>query len=459
VAPAPVPAKLLVADDQPDVLEAVRLLAKGRGMQVRTATSPAAALAVAEAEDLDVILIDLNYARDTTSGREGMDLLGRLRELDPTVPVVVMTAWGSIEGAVDAMRRGARDYLQKPWDNARLIATLETQVELARALRSSRRLEAETARHREGELPELVAESRPMQQVMRVLERVAPSEASVLITGEHGSGKEVVARWLHAASPRGAGAFVAINAGGLGEGVLDSELFGHVRGAFTDARADRAGCFELADGGTLLLDEISNMGLGQQARLLRVLQTGEYHPVGSSRARRADVRVLAATNADVARDAAEGRFREDLLYRLNTVEVRLPPLRERKDDIPRLAALFLARHARRSGGAPRPLTPAAMEALLAHPWPGNVRELEHVIERARLLATGTAIDADDLALKPRAEAARRLEDLTLEQAERYLIERALATHGGNVTDAARALGVSRSALYRRLAALGVKTGP
>jgi DNA-binding NtrC family response regulator len=453
VAPAP---RLLVADDQPDVLEAVRMLARAHGFDVRSATSPAAVLALCEAEDFDVCLLDLNYARDTTSGVEGMALLERLRELDPTLPVVVMTAWGSIEGAVEAVRRGARDYVPKPWDNARLVATLTAQLELRRALRTVNRLDAEAARTRQAELPAIVARSRAMQQVMALVERVAPSSASVLITGEHGSGKEVIARALHAASTRQGRAFVAVNAGGLSDGVLESELFGHVKGAFTDARSDRTGCFELADGGTLFLDEIANMPHGQQARLLRVLQTGEFHPVGSSRARKVDVRVLAATNADVARQAAEGRLREDLVYRLNTVEIRLPPLRERRDDIPDLASLFLARA---RGGSARRLSAAAMEALLAHPWPGNVRELEHVVERATLLAAGDEIAASDLMLRPRLAdvAAPRLEDMTLEQVERYLIERTLAAQGGNVSEAARVLGLSRSALYRRLAGLGIRS--
>jgi len=450
VAPAP---RLLVADDQPDVLEAVRMLARTSGFDVRSASSPAAVLAMCEAEDFDVCLLDLNYARDTTSGTEGMDLLERLRELDPALPVVVMTAWGSIEGAVEALRRGARDYLQKPWDNARLVATLKAQLELRRALRTANRLDAEAARTRRAELPAIVARSRAMQQVMALVERVAPSSASVLITGEHGTGKEVIARALHAASARSGQAFVAVNAGGLSDGVLESELFGHVKGAFTDARADRTGCFELADGGTLFLDEIANMPHGQQARLLRVLQTGELHPVGSSRARMVDVRVLAATNADVTRETAEGRLREDLLYRLNTVEIRLPPLRERRDDIAELASTFLAC----ARGPARRLSPAAMEALLGHAWPGNVRELEHVIERAGLLATGDEITPSDLMLRPRGDAVPRLEDMTLDEVERYLIERTLAAQSGNVSEAARALGLSRSALYRRLASLGIRS--
>ena len=449
--------RLLVADDQPDVLEAVRMLARAHGFEVRGATSPAAVLALVEAEDFDVCLIDLNYARDTTSGTEGMDLLARLRELDPTLPVVVMTAWGSIEGAVEAIRRGARDYLQKPWDNARLLATLRSQLELREALRVANRLDAEAARTRRAELPPIAAKSRAMQGVISLVERVAPSNASVLVLGEHGTGKEVIARVIHAASHRRDKAFVAVNAGGLAEGVLESELFGHVKGAFTDARHDRTGCFELADGGTLFLDEIANMPMGQQARLLRVLQTGEFHQVGSSRARKVDVRVLAATNADPARAAAEGQLREDLLYRLNTVEIRLPPLRDRREDIPDLVAIFLARAAR--SNAPKKVSSDAMQALLAHAWPGNVRELEHVIERATLLAIGDEIGVDDLMLRGRSEAAPpRLEEMTLEQVESYLIERALAAQGGNVSEAARVLGLSRSALYRRLASLGVRGG-
>jgi DNA-binding NtrC family response regulator len=450
---------LLVADDQPDVLEAVRMLARANGFDVRSATSPAAVLALVEAEDFDVCLIDLNYARDTTSGKEGMDLLARLRELDPTLPVVVMTAWGSIEGAVEAIRRGARDYLQKPWDNARMLATLRAQLELRSALRAANRLDAEAARNRAHELPEVVAKSRAMQHVMALVDRIAPSNASVLITGEHGTGKEVLARFIHAKSARKDKAFVAVNAGGLSDGVLESELFGHVKGAFTDARTDRTGCFELADGGTLFLDEIANMPHGQQARLLRVLQTGEFHPVGSSRAKKVDVRVLAATNADVARAAADGKLREDLVYRLNTVEVTLPPLRDRRDDIADLARMFLVRAAH--NGQARRLAASAMEALLAHGWPGNVRELEHVIERATLLAQGEEITADDLLLRGRSDGAParpRLEEMTLEQVERYLIERALAAQGGNVSEAARVLGLSRSALYRRLASLGVRGG-
>jgi DNA-binding NtrC family response regulator len=459
-APAGAPqARILIADDQIDVLEALRLLLKRDGYAVLTAQSPAGVLAMLESEDVDVLLMDLNYARDTTSGREGLELLARVRQLDATLPVVMMTAWGSVEGAVEAMRGGARDYVQKPWDNTRLLATLRTQLELGRALRRSRRLEEENTHLRKGgERTSLVGESRAMLPIRRLVERVAPSGANVLITGEHGTGKEVVARWLHSASGRPERPFVAVNSGGLSEGVFESELFGHVKGAFTDAKADRIGCFELADGGTLFLDEIGNMPLTQQAKLLRVLQTGELHPVGSSKVRRVSVRVVSATNVDLGKAVSEGRFREDLLYRLNTVEVHLPPLRDRREDIPLLAAHFLGVHGQRYGRTGMKLAPSALDALMGYPWPGNVRELEHAVERSLLMAAGDEVTAEDLLLRRGGgrEGQSRLEEMTLEEVERYLIERSLARHEGNVSDAAKALGLSRSALYRRMQYYGIK---
>ncbi|MEZ4429757.1 MAG: sigma-54 dependent transcriptional regulator [Nannocystaceae bacterium] len=450
-------ARVLIADDQSDVLLALRMLLKGQGYQLHLARSPAELLAAVEVHDFDAILIDLNYARDTTSGREGLDLLAQLATLDATLPVLVMTAWSSVDGAVEAMRRGARDYIQKPWDNTRLLTALRTQIERGRAERRSGRLAGENERLvGPRELPPLVAGSRAMKPVLRILSRVAPSDASVLITGEHGTGKEVVARWLHARSLRAERPFIAVNAGALGEGVFESELFGHVKGAFTDARADRLGCFELADGGTLFLDEIANMPLAQQAKLLRVLQTGEFHRVGSSKLRRVDVRAIAATNAPLAELTGSGGFREDLLYRLNTVELHLPPLRERQEDILRLAQHFLEVIGPRYGGTVVAFSPAAERALLEHRWPGNVRELEHVVERALLLAAGATIQEEDLVLRPGGrERPLAIDDLTLDEAERYLIVRALARAGNNVSEAAQRLGLSRSALYRRLARYGI----
>src|ERR687889_729801 len=367
--------RVLIADDQADVLEALRLLLKAEGFQLETASSPAGVLAAIEAREFDVALIDLNYARDTTSGEEGLNLLSRIQGLDPTLPVVVMTAWGSVEVAVEAMRRGARDFIQKPWDNARLLAIIRTQIELSQALRKGQRLEAENSLLRGEGMPKLIAESAAMQGVLQVISRVGPSDANVLILGENGTGKGVVARALHAVSGRASRPMVIVNSGGVSEGVFESELFGHVRGAFTDARADRVGRFELADHGTLFLDEIANVPLSLQPKLLRVLETGEFERVGSSQTRRADVRVLSATNANLAEEVANGRFRQDLFFRLNTVEIHLPPLRERPEDIPALAAHFLGIHAQRYRKELGGFDPAALEVLAAYPWPGNVREL------------------------------------------------------------------------------------
>ena len=447
--------RVLIADDQPDVLESLRLLLKAEGFQTEAAASPAAVLRAVEKTDFDAALIDLNYARDTTSGQEGLDLLMRLQALDSTLPVVVMTAWGSIDVAVEAMRRGARDFIQKPWENERLISILRTQIELSRALRLGARLEAENRLLRAEGLPTLIAESPAMRPVIELLTRVGPSDANVLITGEHGTGKEVVARTLHALSTRAAKPMVTVNMGGLAEGVLESELFGHVKGAFTDAKADRVGRFELAEGGTLFLDEIANMPKGQQARLLRVLETGEFERVGSSKTRRVDVRLLAATNASPQEEVQAGRFREDLLFRLNTVEIHLPPLRDRREDIPLFAGHFLHQHAAKYNKRVEGFDEGAMRALLASSWPGNVRELDHVVERAVLLAQGEAVLTSDLSLRPARDSSAHLEEMGLEEVERFLIQKALQRFQGNVSEAARFLGLSRSGLYRRLQKYGL----
>jgi DNA-binding NtrC family response regulator len=442
--------RILVADDQPDVLEAIRLLLKAEGFETATVESPGEVRDAVEKGDFDLALIDLNYTRDTTSGKEGLDLLSALRELDATLPVVVMTAWGSVGGAVEAMQRGARDYIEKPWDNDRLLTTIRTQVALGRALRRSQRLEGENLHLKGDGAPELIAESKAMEQVLEVIDRVGPSEANVLIVGEHGTGKEVVAQWLHAVSKRSKNTLVAVNAGGFSEGVFDSELFGHVKGAFTDAKTDRVGCFELADGGTLFLDEIANVPLQQQAKLLRVVESREIQRVGSSKVRKVNVRVLSATNANLGEAVARGDFREDLLYRLNTVEIRLPPLRERLEDIPLLANHFLVQHVARYERHIEGFSSAAMAALIAHPWPGNVRELQHAVERAVLMSRGSRIEAADLGLRRRADGSVLMDELTLEEAERLLVEKAVDRYQGNVSKAADALGLSRSALYRRL---------
>src|SRR5712691_2735618 len=356
--------RILIADDQTDVLEALRLLLKGEHFQIESASSPAGVLKVVDAQELDVVLIDLNYARDTTSGSEGLDLLTKIQAVDPTLPVVVMTAWGSVDLAVEAMRRGARDFIQKPWDNARLLTVLRTQVELADALRRGRHLEAEnialrdTAAGAPAKIPLLIAESTSMKAVLNLVKRIGPADANVLITGENGTGKEVIARTLHSLSSRFREPLIPVNAGALAEGVFESELFGHVKGAFTDAKTDRVGRFELADGGTFFLDEIANVPVNLQPKLLRVLETGDFERVGSSRTRHVNVRLVSATNSNLSEEVASGRFRQDLLFRLNTIEIHIPPLQERREDIPPLAEHFLlqdgARYRKNIGGFEQP---------------------------------------------------------------------------------------------------------
>jgi DNA-binding NtrC family response regulator len=442
--------RVLVADDQPAVREALRLLLKDEGYAIETAASPAGVLAAVQAGDFDAVLLDLNYARDTTTGRDGLELVSELQAWDAGLPSIDMSAWGGVDKAVEAIRRGARDFIESPWDNTRLLTTLRTQVELGRALRRSRRLEGENRLLRHDGTPELIAQSAAMRPVLRLMDRVAASDANVLITGEHGTGKEVVAQWLHASSPRAARGLVAVNLGGLSEGLFESEMFGHVKGAFTDARSDRIGRIELAEGGTLLLDEVGTLGLRQQAKLLRVLESGEVERVGASRARRIDVRILAATNADLHAEVAAGRFREDLLFRLNTIEIRIPPLRERREDILPRAEHFLRRYAARYRKPAGGFEPEAVQALQAHPWPGNVRELDHTLERAVLMSQDSLIRSGDLGLRASGGPGTRLEDLPLEEVERVLIHKAMERHDGNVSQAAKALGLSRSALYRRL---------
>ena len=446
---------ILIADDQPDVLEALRFLIKGDGYQCEPVTSPAAALDAIESRDFDAVVMDLNYTRDTTSGQEGLDLLKRIQALDSTLPVVVMTAWGSVELAVEAMRRGARDFIQKPWDNARVSAILKTQIELGRALRTGQRLEAENRALRAERFPQLIAESAAMRPVLDVISRVGPSDANVLITGENGTGKGLVAQTLHSVSLRSSRPLVTVNTGGLAEGIFESELFGHVKGAFTDAKTDRVGRFEMADGGTLFLDEISNISSNLQSKLLRALETGEFERVGSSKSRRVDVRIFSATNADLHAEIEAGRFRQDLLFRLNTIEIHLPPLRDRREDLVTLASHFLRQHASHYRKHFTGFDETAIKALLAHAWPGNVRELDHAVERAVLMCSGETVRASDLGLRAGREGAPRLEDMSLEDVEALLIKKALARFDGNVSHAAEALGLSRSALYRRLQRYGL----
>jgi DNA-binding NtrC family response regulator len=449
------PGRILIADDQTDVLEALRLLLKGEGYQVDTVKTPSGALKALGERDFDLAIMDLNYARDTTSGQEGLDLLSKVQTLDTTLPVVVITAWASVDIAVEAMRRGARDFITKPWDNARLLAIVRNQIELGSAVRKYRRLEQENELLRGKGGPTLIADSPAMRPVLELIARVGPSDANVLVTGENGTGKGVVAQALHRVSARGAKPLITVNMGGLPEGIFESELFGHVKGAFTDAKTDRAGRFELADGGTLFMDEIGNIPLTQQNKLLRTLETGEFERVGSSRTQRANVRIVSATNADLSAEVANGKFRQDLLFRLNTIEIHLPPLRERPEDIALLAMHFLKEHTEHYRKSVTGFDDHAIAAMKAYAWPGNVRQLDHAIERGVLMCQGKVVRAQDLGLHAAAEAAARVEDMSLEEVEAFLIKKALARHEGNARKAAEALGLSRSAFYRRLERYGL----
>jgi DNA-binding NtrC family response regulator len=447
--------RVLVADDQPSILEAVELLLQPQGIQVDTVRSPQLLLEALGQSDYDVLLIDLNYTRDTTSGKEGLDLLARLQEIDPRLPVIVMTAWGNIDLAVESIKRGARDFIQKPWENERLISIIRVHAELHQALRRARQLELENRLLRAEGMPEFIAGAPNMQPVLELIAQVGPSDANVLITGEHGTGKEIVAKLLHAASPRARMALVAVNAGGLPEGTFESEIFGHVKGAFTDARTDRVGRFELANGGTLFLDEIANVPLRQQAKLLRVLETGELERVGSSQTRRVDVRVLSATNAQLTEEAAAGNFREDLLFRINTVEIHLPALRDRREDIPLLATHFLQRNRTRYRKQVTAFSASAMQQMMQYAWPGNVRELEHAVERAVLLCRGEEIEPSNLAMAPGRPSAPSFDNMSIDEVESLLIRKVLRRCDGNISQASEALGLSRAALYRRIEKYGL----
>jgi len=446
--------RVLIADDQRDVLEALRILLKGEGHQTESVTSVSGIFNALQQRDYALLMMDLNYTRDTTSGQEGLEVIPKIQALDSTLPIVVMTAWATIDLAVEAMKRGARDFVPKPWDNERLLTIVRTQIELASALRKGRKLEAAN-KLLGGNVPNMIADAPSMRPVVEMIPRVAPSDANVLITGENGTGKSLIAQALHALSPRASHSMITVNMGGLSETLFESELFGHVKGAFTDAKTDRAGRFELADESSLFMDEIANIPLNQQAKLLRVIEAGEFERVGSSKTLRANVRIISATNANLVDEVAAGRFRQDLLFRLNTIEIALPPLRDRREDIIPLANNFLRMHAQRYRKELVGFDETARDRLLQHSFPGNVRELDHVIERAVLMARGSHLKAADLGLTSGGGESKSLEDMSLEEVEAFLIKKALARNNGNARKAAEALGLSRSAFYRRLQQYGL----
>lgn len=459
----PTPARILVVDDEEDVLLAARLLLKRHFSSVQTSSDPSRLPGLAKAGAFDVLMLDMNFAYGADSGHEGLSWLTQVLAVDPAAAVVLVTAHGDIELAVRAMKEGAADFVVKPWENERLIATLTAAANLRRA-----RVEAAELKVRQrglaaasvGESP-LVGSSAPMRKVFDLIRKAAPTDANVLILGENGTGKELAAREIHRLSLRADEAFVRVDLGTLAPALFESELFGHKRGAFTDAKSDRIGRFRAATGGTLFLDEIGNVPLHLQSRLLTALERREIVPVGSDKPEPIDVRLIAATNLPAARIVDENVFRQDLLYRVNTVEIVLPPLRERRDDIPLLLDHYVSLFARKYNMPDKRLSAAALEALAAYSWPGNVRALSHAVERAVILSDRPLLDIDDfpLAERPPASAGRAASEettpLDLEAMEKDAIVRALAQHRGNVSRAAQSLGLTRASLYRRMTKHGL----
>jgi DNA-binding NtrC family response regulator len=454
------PGRVLIVDDDEDVLFAAELLLGEHVTRVRTETRPQRLPELLAAERFDLVLLDMNFTQDVTSGREGLLWLDRILELDATISVVMITAYGDIELAVQAIRQGACDFIVKPWQNQKLLATVAAALSLSRSRR-----EAQALRSRQQQLSadldqpfqDFVGDAPAIRQVREVIDKVAGTDANVLITGEHGTGKELVARAVHRRSQRAGEVFVSVDVAALSDTLFESELFGHVKGAFTDARESRPGRFELASGGTLMLDEIGNLSPALQAKLLTVLQSRRVTRLGSATPHEIDIRLICATNVSLPDRVAAGEFREDLLYRINTIEIRLPPLRERLEDIPDLARHFLDRYARKYQRQVTGIGSATMNKLRAYHWPGNVRELQHAIERAVIMSSTTSLQANDFSFADTSDGGPSLplDTFNLEEVEAVVIRKALAQYGGNISKVARELGISRPALYRKLERYGL----
>lgn len=442
---------ILVADDQQHIRDSLALLLEPEGYCVIAAASPLELIDKIQKHQIDLVLMDMNYQADTTSGKEGLELVNTIRNLDANMPILVMTAWANIALSVNAMKLGANDFIEKPWNNARLLSLISNQCKLASETRTNQHLIQ--LNKQTNHVDEFVAQSSSMQAVLKVIERTAATDANILLTGESGVGKSLIAGLIHNNSQRQDKPFVNVNMGALADTLFESELFGHQKGAFTDAKSTRVGRFEMAEGGTLFLDEIANIPMPLQAKLLRVLESGEFESLGSSKTIRADVRIISASNVNFDNEVTNGNFRQDLLYRLNTIVIDIPPLRDRKDDLIPLANSFLQSQSKKYRRLDLIFSDEAIKAIVSYHWPGNVRELSHCIERAVLMSTGNEIQAVDMGIINKAEQSS-LYNMTLEQAERVLVEAALEKQDGNVSDAADQLGISRAALYRRLEKYG-----
>jgi DNA-binding NtrC family response regulator len=455
--------KILVADDDINIISSINYLLDSEKYEVLGATSVELALRKVAQEDIDLILMDMNFRRDTTSGGEGVELVTAITELQANqaylTPIIAMTGWATVNIAVDALKAGAKDFIQKPWNDEQLIRAIDTQLMLAATARNASLLKEQNKllQAQFNDCNGLVAESEQMKSLIATLDDVAKSDMSILLTGENGTGKSLLANYIHKASDRRENPFVSVNMGAIPEALFESEMFGHLKGAFTDAKENRSGRFELAEGGSLFLDEVGNMSLHQQAKLLRVIEDHCYEPVGSSKTRVANVRLICATNCNLEFEIVSARFRQDLYYRLNTIELHIPPLRQRAEDIAGLAQHFLQKHCRKYNRRCPTLTEEAIVAMQSYKWPGNVRELDHLMEKLIFTCKKDQIQSSDLNLQTTAaEEHQWPEDrpadpeMTLEEIEQRAIQSRLKQYAGNVAKTVESLGLTRSSYYRRI---------
>ncbi len=451
--------KILIVDDDEDVLFAARLFLKQHFALVQTETRPEALPDLLKNESFDVILLDMNFTEDVTSGQEGFFWLNRILSISPSASVILITAFADYETAVRSIKEGASDFIVKPWKNEKLLATVSAAMALSRSKKETEGLrERQKQLNRDMDLPfhDFIGESESIRRVFAIIDKVAVTDANVLITGENGTGKEIVARAVHRGSPRAAEPFVRVDMGALSGTLFESELFGHVKGAFTDAKENRPGRFEIASGGTLFLDEIGNLPLDLQAKILSALQSRQVTRVGSNRAKTVDIRLICATNISLPSMVESGLFRQDLLYRINTVEIPLPPLRERIEDLPLLTEYFLGIYRKKYRKEISRISAAALNKLKRYHWPGNVRELQHSVERAVIMTSSQTLQPDDFPFHtPKSEGGADADSFNLEEMEKTVIRKALSRFNGNISLAARSLGLSRAALYRRLERYGL----
>lgn len=453
--------KILIADDDLNIIASLKYILSEENIDIIAMTRPEAVLDNLQSNSVDLVLIDMNFQQDTTSGAEGLKLVEEIRKLDDKLPIIVMTGWATIDIAVDAMRAGAKDFIQKPWNNERVISAINTQIKLAKIDKKLQRLSQENRLLSSQSFPaskeKIIAKSPTMMQLLNTLDELAKSDMSILLTGDNGTGKSMLASYVHKLSPRMNNSFVPVNMGAIPESLFESEMFGHVKGAFTDAKENRVGRFEMAEQGTLFLDELANIPLIQQAKLLKVLEEKKFEIVGSSKSQTADVRIISATNSDLPKAISEQTFRQDLFYRLNTIQLRVPSLHERIEDIEPLAKHFLQLYAVKYNLPVPDLSSDALSKLQQYRWPGNIRELSHLMERLLFTCKKISISGRDILLEETASTSPSIDnyDLSIDDIEQQTLINRLKYYNGNATETAKSLGLSRSGFYRRMSKYGL----